>query len=153
MKIFEATERPSALITDLLQIWENSVRSTHTFLSESEILEIRKFVPQAFAGVSRLVIATENGRPTAFMGTEGQKLEMLFVAPEMRGKGIGKALLLHATEKYSVNELTVKIRFFRLCRRGRACRRVCRPCGRRNFCCRRGFCRYIFSRRVSFRWE
>lgn len=73
MKIFEATERPSALITDLLQIWENSVRSTHTFLSESEILEIRKFV----------------------------------VAPEMRGKGIGKALLLHATEKYSVNELTV----------------------------------------------
>ena len=58
MKIFEATERPSALITDLLQIWENSVRSTHTFLSESEILEIRKFVPQALAGVSRLVIAT-----------------------------------------------------------------------------------------------
>ena len=107
MKIFEATERPSALITDLLQIWENSVRSTHTFLSESEILEIKKFVPQALAGVSRLVIATENGRPTAFMGTEGQKLEMLFVAPAMRGKGIGKALLLHATEKYSVNELTV----------------------------------------------
>ena len=59
MKIFETTERPSALITDLLQIWENSVRSTHTFLSESEILEIRKFVPQALAGVSRLVIATE----------------------------------------------------------------------------------------------
>lgn len=29
---------------------------------------------------------------------------MLFAAPETRGKDVGKSLLLHATEKYSVNE-------------------------------------------------
>ena len=31
----------------LLQVWEDSVRATHLFLSEAEILRIRQYVPQA----------------------------------------------------------------------------------------------------------
>lgn len=36
--------------------------------------------------------------PTAFMGVDGNKVEMLFVLPDYFGKGIGKALLQHGIE-------------------------------------------------------
>ena len=41
------------------------------------------------------------------MGIAETTLEMLFLAPEMRGKGIGKALLQYGIENYTVNELCV----------------------------------------------
>lgn len=41
------------------------------------------------------------------MGIEERKLEMLFVSPEFRGKGIGKQLLQYGIENHSVNELGV----------------------------------------------
>ena len=37
----------------------------------------------------------------------GRKLEMLFVAADKRGRGIGKELLQRAIDERSVNELTV----------------------------------------------
>ena len=108
MEIIEVAERTPQLIYDLLTVWEGSVRATHLFLSDSEISTIKQYVPQAISSVSKLVIAeAENGRPIAFMGVENQSLEMLFVSPEDRGKGIGKALLQYGMEKFSVNRLTV----------------------------------------------
>ena len=41
------------------------------------------------------------------MGIEKQKLEMLFIIDNERGKGIGKQLLNYGIENYNVNELTV----------------------------------------------
>ena len=41
------------------------------------------------------------------MGIESQKLEMLFVTPEERGKGTGKKLIEYGIKNYSINELTV----------------------------------------------
>ncbi len=41
------------------------------------------------------------------MGIENQKLEMLFITSEYRGKGIGKKMLLYGIEKYKVNDLAV----------------------------------------------
>ncbi len=41
------------------------------------------------------------------MGIEGQKLEMLFVTAEKRGKGIGKKLIEYGIKNFSINELTV----------------------------------------------
>lgn len=108
MEIIEVAERTPQLIHDLLTVWEGSVKATHLFLSDSEISTIKQYVPQAISSVSMLVIAeAENGRPIAFMGVENQSLEMLFVSPEDRGKGIGKALLQYGMEKFSVNRLAV----------------------------------------------
>ena len=45
--------------------------------------------------------------PVAFMGLEEQKLEMLFISPEERGKGLGRKLLRYGIENYAVNELAV----------------------------------------------
>ena len=92
----------------LLNIWEASVRTTHLFLSDVEINQIKKYVPQAFSEVERLTAAADaSGKPVAFMGVTGERLEMLFVAPEVRGTGIGKQLLLHGIESYGVREVTV----------------------------------------------
>lgn len=43
----------------------------------------------------------------SFMGVEGQRLEMLFILPAERGKGLGKTLLQCGIRDYSVNELAV----------------------------------------------
>nr|WP_274381495.1 GNAT family N-acetyltransferase [Eikenella glucosivorans] len=54
-----------------------------------------------------MTVAWEGGRPLAFMGAAGGRLEMLFVSPERRGQGIGKTLLAHGIRAYGVRELTV----------------------------------------------
>ena len=108
MKIVEVKERTPDLIKDLLEVWENSVRATHLFLSDSEIRSIKKYVPQALNEVLHLLIAEdESGRPVAFMGVEAGSLEMLFIAPEERGKGLGRRLIQYGIKKYSVEKLTV----------------------------------------------
>ena len=57
--------------------------------------------------VDKLYIAEENEIPVAFMGIEDGSLEMLFIAPEERGKGIGRLLLQHGIGNHGVNRLTV----------------------------------------------
>lgn len=54
-----------------------------------------------------VVVEDENGFPAAFMGVEGQRLEMLFILPAERGKGLGKMLLQCGIRDYAVNELAV----------------------------------------------
>ncbi len=109
MQIVEVKERTERLIRQLLQVWERSMRATHDFLPEEAIGAIGQYVPQALRGVEHLVIAKgKNGRPAAFMGIEGQTLAMLFLAPEERGKGMGKRLLQYGAAVYGVDQLTVK---------------------------------------------
>ena len=101
-------KRIEKLIEQLLEVWESSVKATHLFLSESEIENIKQYVPQALKEVEYLtIIADENDHPIAFMGIESNKLEMLFVSDCERGKGIGTKLLQYGIKEYSINELTV----------------------------------------------
>lgn len=46
MNIYEVSTRTPRLIQTLLSVWEASVRATHHFLSEEEILQIKHDVPQ-----------------------------------------------------------------------------------------------------------
>lgn len=108
MKLLEITEITPSLAEQIIVVWEKSVKATHLFLSENEVEEIKKYIPQALNGIAHLIIAKDkNKRIVAFMGIEEQKLEMLFVAPEERGKGLGRALIRYGIENYSVNELAV----------------------------------------------
>ena len=106
--IHEAKNRGADLIHSLLTIWESSVRATHLFLSDSEIENIKQYVPQALQNISHLLIAkNEDGAAVAFAGVDGHKLEMLFVSAENRGKGVSSQLLQYAVDTYGVNELAV----------------------------------------------
>lgn len=82
------------------------MRATHLFLSDAEVKAIRAYVPQALKSVEHLIVA-ETEKPIGFMGIQNRRLEMLFLAPEERGKGLGKQLLQHGIETYGIVELTI----------------------------------------------
>lgn len=108
MRIYETKARPTTLIQTLLEVWERSVRATHLFLSDGEVKSIKEYVPQALANVAHLIVAeNESGVPVAFMGVEDGVLEMLFIDPEERGKGLGRQLITCGIEKYGIERLAV----------------------------------------------
>lgn len=108
IRIIEVEERTPLLIDQLTELWEKSVNATHLFLSDSEIEEIKKYVPQALNGIAHLIVTENNSKcPVAFMGVEEQKLEMLFITPEERGNGLGKRLIQYGIDNYSIKELAV----------------------------------------------
>ena len=47
MTIYEVNERTEPLTSELLELWERSVRATHHFLSDAEITTIKGYVLQA----------------------------------------------------------------------------------------------------------
>ena len=108
MQIIVVEDRTSAFIEQLINIWEQSVKATHLFLYSQEIKEIKKYVPQALSGIAHLVVAVNvSNAPVAFMGVEEERLEMLFIAPEEIGKGLGRKLIKYGIENFSVKEVTV----------------------------------------------
>ena len=108
MRIREVSARTPELTGALLQVWEESVRATHRFLSEPEILRIREYVPQALEGVPHLLVAEdEQGKPVGFMGVADGRLEMLFLLPAAREKGLGRKLVEQGIRDYGVREVTV----------------------------------------------
>ena len=108
MHIYEVTTRSAELITTLTAVWEASVKATHLFLSPPEIDSIKSYVPTALTEIPHLIIAeNDDGHAIAFMGIGDRKLEMLFLAPDYRGQGLGKRLLLYGIEHHQINEVTV----------------------------------------------
>ena len=108
MVIYEVNDRNEQLLAKLLEIWERSVRATHLFLSDAEVKKIKEHVPLALESVEHLFVAGNTfDDPVAFMGIEDNRLEMLFLLPQIRGKGVGRELLQHGMEQYHVTEVTV----------------------------------------------
>ena len=108
MKLIEVKELNTVLTKQLFEVWDKSVRETHLFLSDLEIKDISRYIPQALRSIAHLIVAfNDENNPVAFMGIEDRKLEMLFVSPGYRGKGLGKQLIHYGIENYSINELGV----------------------------------------------
>ena len=108
MKIYEVSKRTTKLLEKLVNVWETSVRATHLFLSDTEIKQIKEYVPQALWEVKHLIVVEITPEePIAFMGIENQRLEMLFLSPAERGKGIGKFLIQYGIRNYKIQEVTV----------------------------------------------
>ena len=91
-------------MTDILQVWESSVKATHLFLTEADIVSLRPFVEEGVKFISNLaVIRDEEGTIQAFKGVHDNKIEMLFVKDTCRGKGLGKHLV-----NWAINTLNIK---------------------------------------------
>nr|WP_092068919.1 acetyltransferase [Dendrosporobacter quercicolus]NSL47277.1 acetyltransferase [Dendrosporobacter quercicolus DSM 1736]SDL83411.1 putative acetyltransferase [Dendrosporobacter quercicolus] len=92
----------------LIKIWEDSVRATHHFITEQDIQFYRQLIlDEGFRSVALFCDQDEKHKITGFMGICGNKLEMLFVAPAERGKGIGKQLVTYAIAREKVMKVDV----------------------------------------------
>ncbi len=93
---------------ELLDVWENSVRATHDFITEDDIAFFKPIIiEQAFPNVTLKCIKSEHKTILGFVGVHDRKIEMLFILDAARGKGVGKALLNYAIEQLAANKVDV----------------------------------------------
>ncbi|WP_387465899.1 acetyltransferase [Photorhabdus sp. RM323S] len=105
IKIQQATKTDFSKLTE---IWEASVRATHDFLSDENINELRPLILHTYLPTLIVYKATnDQNEIKGFMGVDQNRIEMLFISPDSRGKGIGKALLNFGITESGINELDV----------------------------------------------
>jgi putative acetyltransferase len=103
--IYPAQESDFEAITT---VWEASVRATHHFLQDADIRALRPLVREQYLPMVELrVYRDEQQNIVGFLGVADNRLEVLFVAPQVFGLGIGKQLLRFAIEQLNVTELDV----------------------------------------------
>ncbi|GHA70573.1 GNAT family N-acetyltransferase [Pontibacter akesuensis] len=108
----EAQEQVSPVGPDeynaVMEVWEASVRATHHYLREKDLQFYKPLVRHKYLKAVKLhAVRHPDGSIAGFMGTAKGALEMLFIHPDSRGKGIGKLLLLHAIHKLKVSRVDV----------------------------------------------
>jgi putative acetyltransferase len=82
----------------LLELWERSVRATHHFLEDSDIVALRPLVAEELASdeIDWWVLVSATGAPIGFLGFASDTIEALFIDPDYHGQGGGKFLVTHA---------------------------------------------------------
>ena len=95
------------------------MRATHHFLQETDIKNLKPYVLEGLTNIQHLYVVpnTDANAPTAFIGIQDEKIEMLFVSPQYLRKGIGKQLVDMAVKNHGavfvdVNEQNPDARAF-----------------------------------------
>ncbi len=84
----------------VVDIWRRSVDATHDFLTPQDRQAIEAEVV-GFLPAAALDLALDaSGRPQAFMLLDGSHMEALFVDPDARGAGVGRALVEEALRRH-----------------------------------------------------
>jgi len=84
------------------------VRATHHFLKEEDIEYFRPLILNTYLNAVELrCVRNKEDQIIGFSGTADGSLEMLFIHPEIRGKGIGGILLQNAIEEHQVKKVDV----------------------------------------------
>ncbi|WP_323611338.1 GNAT family N-acetyltransferase [Erysipelothrix enhydrae] len=91
----------------LVDVWEQSVRDTHDFITEEMIDAMRPEVHTAFASMDAVVVYEDHDTITGFMGVLDRKIEMLFLDASARGQGVGSRLIQYAISEYAVDRVDV----------------------------------------------
>lgn len=99
--------RGAAEYPQLVEIWRSAVRATHDFLADEDFARIESSLSSVYFPAVTLAVAERDGRPVGFAGVVEGSLEMLFVADEARGAGVGTLLLQHVIEHFAVVRVDV----------------------------------------------
>ena len=94
--------------TEILDVWELSVKATHHFLKPEEIdyyrpLILKYTLPQ----VDLYGIRNEQQELLAFIGIRNTKIEMLFVHPQYLRQKLGSTLLSFAINEHQCQRIDV----------------------------------------------
>ena len=104
--IIEVVEKADHL--KLIEIWESSVRATHDFLVEADLQELKPLIlEQYFDAVDLRCAKNGNGEILGFCGVHDGAIEMLFISPDARGKGVGALLAAHAIKEQGATKVDV----------------------------------------------
>ena len=83
----------------MLELWERSVRATHYFLEEKDIISLRPLVAEELESDALewwVLVTPEDDTPVGFLGYASDTIEALFIDPEWHGQGGGRRLVAHA---------------------------------------------------------
>lgn len=93
---------------ELLQVWEEAVRTTHHFLTETDIQFYKPLIRnEYFAAVQLYVIREDAGTIAAFMGLSTDCIKMLFVSPKAQEQGYGSELVEFAIREKHIYKVDV----------------------------------------------
>lgn len=85
---------------ELITVWESSVRATHYFLSENDIMTYRSLILNEYFDQVRLYAIKIGEEVMGFTGISKKSIQMLFIHPDARGKGLGKRLIEFAKKEH-----------------------------------------------------
>jgi putative acetyltransferase len=88
---------------DIVDVWEASVRATHSFVTDEDITEFKPLILGTYLKAVELRCIRDKGRIIGFLGVADENIEMLFLHPDFIGRGIGKRLV-----DYAIMELKAK---------------------------------------------
>jgi putative acetyltransferase len=105
-KNIETVEKADYL--KLIEIWESSVRATHDFLVEEDLQALKPLIlEQYFDAVELRCAKNTQGEIQGFCGVHDGNIEMLFISPDARGKGIGTMLSANAIQELGASKVDV----------------------------------------------
>ena len=93
----------------LIEIWEDSVRATHPFVADEDVLYFKELIvgDRVFERMLVHVLRVGDGTIAGFMAANDGMLDMLFLAPAHIGKGGGRLLMEYALTHLGVNRVDV----------------------------------------------
>jgi len=84
----------------LITVWESSVRATHHFLSEKDIITYRSLILSQYFDQVQLYCIKVEKEMMGFIGINEKSIQMLFIHPDARGKGLGRRLVEFAKQEH-----------------------------------------------------
>lgn len=93
---------------EVVEVWEASVRATHHFLKEEDIAYFKPLILNEYLKAVELRgVKNDQQQIIGFLGVAEGKIEMLFIHPDARGKGVGKWLADYAVRQMKVTKVDV----------------------------------------------
>ena len=93
--------------TEILSVWEQSVKATHHFLMESDFEQYKKILQNFDFKDLDVFCLEENEKVVGFISIHSEKIEMLFLNPDYIGKGLGRQLIDFAFSNFDIRYVDV----------------------------------------------
>ena len=91
-----------------VKIWERVVKETPAFVSEEEFEFHKKYrMPYYFNHLFLFAYKDEKNKIKGFLGVSQDRVEMLFIDPIAKGKGIGKKFMNFVFNNLKINKVDI----------------------------------------------